>query len=72
MDDYMFRAHVAGCRKVVEETSYLDIFNYSVRSVLENIDPLINGRYCIRIRLSTPSPSTGSRSMISTTTSTNG
>ncbi len=30
MDDYMFGAHVQGCRNVVESTSYLEIFNYSV------------------------------------------
>ncbi len=31
MDDYMFRAHVLSCRNVAEKTSYLEIFNYSVR-----------------------------------------
>ncbi|KAH8894814.1 hypothetical protein GQ53DRAFT_792689 [Thozetella sp. PMI_491] len=29
MDDYMFRSHVAGCRVVRENTSYLEIYNYS-------------------------------------------
>lgn len=30
MDDYMFKAHVQSCKNVVENTSYLEIFNYSV------------------------------------------
>ncbi len=30
MDDYMFRSHVKHCSNVVEKTSYLEIFNYSV------------------------------------------
>lgn len=30
MDDYFFKAHVRGCKNVVEDTSYLEIFNYSV------------------------------------------
>lgn len=31
MDDYFFKEYVRGCRNVVEDTSYLEIFNYSVR-----------------------------------------
>lgn len=31
MDDYMFRHYVNECRTVDEVTSYLEIFNYSVR-----------------------------------------
>jgi hypothetical protein len=31
MDDYMFNIHVNGCKYVHEATSYLEIFNYSVR-----------------------------------------
>lgn len=30
MDDYFFKDFVRGCRNVVESTSYLEIFNYSV------------------------------------------
>jgi hypothetical protein len=30
MDDYFFKGHVTNCRNVTEETSYLEIFNYSV------------------------------------------
>jgi hypothetical protein len=30
MDDYMFKNHVDGCKNVVENTSYLEILNYSV------------------------------------------
>lgn len=30
MDDYFFQDFVRGCRNVVEATSYLEIFNYSV------------------------------------------
>lgn len=30
MDDYFFRNHVKACRNVSEDTSYLEIFNYSV------------------------------------------
>jgi len=30
MDDYMFQAYVADCKCVTEQTSYLEIFNYSV------------------------------------------
>ncbi|KAK7740571.1 hypothetical protein SLS53_005416 [Cytospora paraplurivora] len=29
MDDYFFKGHVKGCKNVVEDTSYLEIFNYS-------------------------------------------
>ncbi|ROV98223.1 hypothetical protein VSDG_04474 [Cytospora chrysosperma] len=29
MDDYFFKGHVTNCRNVTEETSYLEIFNYS-------------------------------------------
>lgn len=31
MDDYFFKDFVRGCRNVAESTSYLEIFNYSVR-----------------------------------------
>lgn len=31
MDDYMFRQYVDECRVVDEATSYVEIFNYSVR-----------------------------------------
>lgn len=31
MDDYFFKGHVNNCRNVIEDTSYLEIFNYSVR-----------------------------------------
>jgi hypothetical protein len=34
MDDYMFKNHVQGCKNVVENTSYLEIFNYSVGNFL--------------------------------------
>lgn len=34
MDDYFFRNHVKACRNVAEDTSYLEIFNYSVRNCL--------------------------------------
>lgn len=30
MDDYFFKQHVKACRNVSEDTSYLEIFNYSV------------------------------------------
>ncbi len=30
MDDYMFKSHVQSCKNVVENTSYLEILNYSV------------------------------------------
>lgn len=30
MDDYFFKSHVKNCRNVTEDTSYLEIFNYSV------------------------------------------
>ena len=30
MDDYMFRQHVHSCKNVVEDTSYVEIFNYEV------------------------------------------
>ncbi|ROW12316.1 hypothetical protein VMCG_00461 [Cytospora schulzeri] len=29
MDDYFFKGHVTNCRNVAEDTSYLEIFNYS-------------------------------------------
>ncbi|KUI59573.1 hypothetical protein VP1G_06804 [Cytospora mali] len=29
MDDYFFKSHVNNCRNVTEDTSYLEIFNYS-------------------------------------------
>lgn len=32
MDDYMFRYYVDECRVVKEDTHYLEIFNYSVRT----------------------------------------
>lgn len=32
MDDYFFQNYVRACRNVSENTSYLEIFNYSVRS----------------------------------------
>lgn len=31
MDDYMFHSHVNECRVVHEATSYVEIFNYTVR-----------------------------------------
>lgn len=31
MDDYFFQNFVRGCRNVSESTSYLEVFNYSVR-----------------------------------------
>lgn len=34
MDDYMFRFYVDECRAVEETTSYMEIFNYSVRLFL--------------------------------------
>lgn len=34
MDDYFFKNHVKACRNVSEDTSYLEIFNYSVCSCL--------------------------------------
>jgi hypothetical protein len=40
MDDYMFRSYVADFKCVQEETSYLEIFNYTVswsRSFLDVI-----------------------------------
>ena len=30
MDDYMFKANVDRCKHVVEATTYLEIFSYSV------------------------------------------
>lgn len=30
MDDYMFKSHVYNCKNVVENTTYLEILNYSV------------------------------------------
>lgn len=30
MDDYMFKANVDRCRNVVEATTYLELFSYSV------------------------------------------
>lgn len=36
MDDYFFKNHVKACRNVVEDTSYLEIFNYSVCDCLTN------------------------------------
>lgn len=30
MDDYMFNDNVSRCKTVVEDTQYLEIFNYSV------------------------------------------
>jgi hypothetical protein len=34
MDEYMFRQFVDECRVVEEVTTYIEIFNYSVRHVL--------------------------------------
>lgn len=34
MDDYMFKYFVDECRVVEEKTSYIEIFNYSVSSIL--------------------------------------
>jgi hypothetical protein len=31
MDDYMFKVHVSNSKSVVEATTYLEIFSYSVR-----------------------------------------
>jgi len=31
MDDYLFHTNVESCRQVAEQTSYLEILNYSVR-----------------------------------------
>lgn len=36
MDDYFFKNHVKACRNVSEDTSYLEIFNYSVWNCLTN------------------------------------
>lgn len=36
MDDYFFKEYVNACRNVVESTSYLEIFNYSVSFSEEN------------------------------------
>lgn len=36
MDDYFFKNHVKACRNVIEDTSYLEIFNYSVCDCLTN------------------------------------
>lgn len=33
MDDYMFRQHIEDCQTVEEKTTYLEIFNYSVRPI---------------------------------------
>lgn len=65
MDDYFFRNHVKACRNVAEDTSYLEIFNYSVRNCL-TISPRIRwlpGSVCsgltsIRIHLIIPSSNT--------------
>jgi hypothetical protein len=34
MDDYMFRHHVKNAKNVAEQTSYIEILNYSVGPVL--------------------------------------
>jgi hypothetical protein len=47
MDDYMFQTYVAECKCVREETSYLEIFNYSVSwlpPLLEDIRAITDGR----------------------------
>lgn len=31
MDDYFFQNYVRACKNVTENTSYLEVFNYSVR-----------------------------------------
>ena len=31
MDDYFFETHVRSCKEVEEHTSFLEIFNFSVR-----------------------------------------
>jgi hypothetical protein len=36
MDDYMFKANVDRCKHVVEATTYLEIFSYSVGAQLIN------------------------------------
>lgn len=36
MDDYFFKEYVNACRNVVESTSYLEIFNYSVSFTTES------------------------------------
>jgi hypothetical protein len=33
----MFKNHVQGCKNVVENTTYLEIFNYSVGSPLSTV-----------------------------------
>lgn len=37
MDDYFFKNHVKACRNVSEDTSYLEIFNYSVCDCLTSL-----------------------------------
>lgn len=39
MDDYFFQNYVQACKNVVEATSYLEIFNYSVRGLLQLPQP---------------------------------
>lgn len=44
MDDYFFKNHVKACRNVIEDTSYLEIFNYSVCDCLTNSPRLASPR----------------------------
>lgn len=46
MDDYFFQNHVRACKNVAEATSYLEIFNYSVRC-----RPLLGGHPLAQLRL---------------------
>lgn len=50
MDDYFFRNHVKACRNVAEDTSYLEIFNYSVRNCL-TISPRTRWECLLRANL---------------------
>ena len=40
MDDYMFRSYVADFKCVQEETSYLEIFNYTVSWLHSLLGPI--------------------------------
>lgn len=44
MDDYFFKNHVKACRNVSEDTSYLEIFNYSVCDCLRKSPHAHEGR----------------------------
>lgn len=40
MDDYFFQHHVRASKNVSESTSYLEIFNYSVRACVWGADTI--------------------------------